>query len=111
MLCFSGTLRAADLLCCVSVGLCAQLIYYAVFQWDFVCSRASLRYLITSIQMLGTLVGACIVGQLADTLGRRHVLYTVYFLMLLTGGAAGFATDWRVYAACRCLFGASFGGQ
>ena len=80
-------------------------------QWDLVCGRDYIRTWIMTCQMAGVLVGACVTGQLADTFGRRYVLYIVYTLLLLAGLASSFVTSWQVYAAVKFFMGAFFGGK
>lgn len=43
------------------------------FQWELICERERIVYLILTIQMAGVLVGAPVFGQLGDTFGRKWV--------------------------------------
>ena len=81
-----------------------------MFQWDLICDRGHLPYTITTIQMVGTLIGACIAGQLADTFGRRRVLYSVYLLLLAVGFFSSFSSSWQMFTVFRFFVGAFFGG-
>jgi len=81
-----------------------------MFQWDLICDRGHLPYTITTIQMVGTLIGACIAGQLADTFGRRRVLYSVYLLLLAVGFFSSFSSSWQMVTVFRFFIGAFFGG-
>ena len=79
-------------------------------QWDLICDQGHVPFAITTIQMVGALIGACIAGQLADMYGRKRVLYAVYFLLLVAGFGSSFSTSWQMYAVFRFFVGAFFGG-
>lgn len=81
-----------------------------VFQWNLVCDRDYVKSLIMTFQMVGVLIGAVIVGQLADMYGRRNVYFAVYTLLLIVSFGSSFASSWQLYAACRAIIGALIGG-
>ena len=84
---------------------------FSLSQWDLICDRGHLRFTITTIQMVGTLIGACVTGQLADMYGRRRVLYTVYILLLAAGLGSAFSSSWQMFTIFRFFVGAFFGGM
>lgn len=101
--------------CTESNSVCMGIEYTSDFtsivsEWDLICDRGHLRFTITTIQMVGTLIGACIAGQLADTFGRRRVLYSVYLLLLVTGLLSSFSSSWQMFTVFRFFVGAFFGG-
>lgn len=81
-----------------------------VFQWNLVCDRDYVKSLIMTFQMVGVLIGAVIVGQLADMYGRRNIYFAVYTLLLIVSFGSSFASSWQLYAACRAIIGALIGG-
>ena len=64
---------------------------------------------ITTLQMIGVLVGCFIAGQLADWIGRKWV----YFLSLVSFPVlniiAYFSVSWEMYAVLRLLLGVMLG--
>ena len=89
----------------------ALLPVHSTFQWNLMCGLDFVPSLITTVQMVGVLLGACIIGQLADTYGRRHIFYAVYTLMLVSGLVSAFSSCWQMYLAFRFLIGTFFGGK
>lgn len=61
--------------------------------------------------MVGVLVGAVVIGQLADMYGRRNIYFVVYALLLLVCFGSSFSNSWQLYAACRAVIGALIGGR
>ena len=61
--------------------------------------------------MVGLLVGASVAGQLADTFGRKGVLYSFLFFLSAFGTGCSFAPVWEVYAALRFFVGVCIGGE
>ena len=88
------------------------LIMVCIFcsQWGLLCQEY-VTSLITSVQMVGVLIGACITGQLADTFGRRRILYAVYTLMLISVFLSAFSNSWQLYMVMRFFVGLFFGGM
>ena len=75
------------------------------------CGRQYVGSLITTVQMVGVLLGACVTGQLADSFGRRRVLFAVYALLQISSLASSFANSWQLYTVFRFFIGAFFGGE
>uniref|UniRef100_A0A5S6R1F8 Major facilitator superfamily (MFS) profile domain-containing protein n=1 Tax=Trichuris muris TaxID=70415 RepID=A0A5S6R1F8_TRIMR len=44
-----------------------------VYEWNLLCSRRSIVYLMMTIQMAGLLVGSPLIAQMADSCGRKPV--------------------------------------
>ncbi|CAH1796783.1 unnamed protein product [Owenia fusiformis] len=112
----SGNMTYAETGACSSDGSICQSVQYSkdytsvVSEWGLICNQDYVSDLITTVQMVGVLVGACITGQLADTFGRRKIFYIIYALLLGVGFASSFANSWQLYAACRFFVGGLIGG-
>ncbi|KAI0220240.1 Organic cation transporter protein [Lamellibrachia satsuma] len=109
------TMKYTENSCTESNTVCTGIEYTSNFtsivsEWDLICDRGHLRFTITTIQMVGTLIGACVTGQLADMYGRRRVLYTVYVLLLAAGLGSAFSSSWQMFTIFRFFVGAFFGG-
>ncbi|XP_061172657.1 organic cation transporter-like protein [Saccostrea echinata] len=80
-----------------------------VSEWSLVCDRMKIPSTITTIQMCGLLVGALLMGQLADIFGRRKLLYIAYSLLLAFSLGSAFANSWQLFAAFRFFIGGLVG--
>ena len=61
--------------------------------------------------MCGLLVGAVIMGQLADIFGRRKLLYIAYSLLLAVSLGSAFASSWQLFTAFRFFIGGLVGSE
>lgn len=61
--------------------------------------------------MCGLLVGALVMGQLADIFGRRRLLYLAYSLLLAISLGSAFANSWQLFAVFRFFIGALVGSK
>lgn len=82
-----------------------------VTEWNLVCGNSYVSDLVTTLQMVGLLLGATATGQLADLYGRRRLLFITYALMLVATFGSGWANSWQLYAALRTVVGAAIGGH
>ncbi|XP_067666322.1 organic cation transporter protein-like [Haliotis asinina] len=101
--------------CLPSGELCQGMMFSEEFtsilsEWGLMCSLSYIPNLITSLQMVGVLVGAVITGQLADMFGRKKMLFVEYALLLVVWFASAFANSWELYASLRFILGALVGG-
>jgi OCT family organic cation transporter-like MFS transporter 4/5 len=85
--------------------------YSIVAEWELVCDREHILYLIMTIQMAGVLVGAPIFGQVADSFGRKWSLFIVVAGILIAGGASAAAPSWEIYAVFSFIVGFFCGGS
>ncbi|XP_048736438.1 organic cation transporter protein-like isoform X2 [Ostrea edulis] len=97
----SGDLRPGVMFC--------EDIQSIVSEWSLVCNMDWVPSTITTIQMCGLLVGALVMGQLADIFGRRKLLYIAYSLLLAFSLGSAFANSWQLFAAFRFFIGALVG--
>lgn len=81
------------------------------YQWSLVCDREWIPGTITTIQMCGLLVGALVMGQLADIFGRRRLLYLAYSLLLAVSLGSAFVNSWQLFAVFRFFIGALVGSK
>uniref|UniRef100_A0A8C6VQK2 Uncharacterized protein n=1 Tax=Naja naja TaxID=35670 RepID=A0A8C6VQK2_NAJNA len=76
-----------------------------ISEWDLVCDRRKLREMAQSIYMGGVLVGALVLGGLADRFGRRALTIWSFFQMAVTGTCAAFSPNYASYCFFRFLTG------
>ena len=102
--------------CCVSDGsICNGAQFTTNFtsiatEWNLLCGQAYKNELTQSIFMAGTLIGAPLIGGLADKHGRKPLWVISYFL---NGGLAilsGLSPSYRMFVALRFLVGIFAGG-
>ncbi|XP_058016062.1 solute carrier family 22 member 6-A-like [Ahaetulla prasina] len=81
-----------------------------ISEWDLVCDRRKLREMAQSIYMAGVLIGALVLGGLADRFGRRALTIWSFFQMAVTGTCAAFSPNYASYCFFRFLTGMALSG-
>uniref|UniRef100_UPI00358E0ADF solute carrier family 22 member 6-like n=1 Tax=Myxine glutinosa TaxID=7769 RepID=UPI00358E0ADF len=81
-----------------------------VTEWDLVCEEKVMKQMAQSVYMAGLLVGAIILGGLADKFGRRTILLISYLGLAVSGCCAAFAPSMAVYTAARFFDGMFMSG-
>jgi AAHS family benzoate transporter-like MFS transporter len=66
---------------------------------------------IASAASLGTLIGALILGPMADRVGRKRIILGTVVLSCASMAAAGLSRDFTSFAIARLIFGVANGGM
>jgi len=85
-------------------------MYTIVSEWNLICDKKWIPSAISTTQMVGVLVGAAIIGQLGDLIGRQKSVFLVYTMDLLFTFVQGFSSSWQMMIVCVFFIGFSLGG-
>ncbi|OXA36584.1 Organic cation transporter protein [Folsomia candida] len=91
-------------------GILRPMGHHYTSVWSLVGSKAWVSDLVTSVQMLGSMTGALLASQFAESFGRKKAHFGLCFLMGGFGFASGWAPDPYSYAATRFVAGFAVGG-
>ncbi|XP_062892309.1 solute carrier family 22 member 6-A-like isoform X2 [Mobula hypostoma] len=80
------------------------------WEWDLVCDRKSLKRMVQSIYMAGLLIGASVLGRLADKYGRQTLLLWSHFLVAVSGTCGAFSSSFPLFCFWRFLLGFGLSG-
>ncbi|KAJ6654224.1 hypothetical protein lerEdw1_007321 [Lerista edwardsae] len=81
-----------------------------ITEWDLVCDLRKLREMAQSIYMLGVLLGALVLGGLADRYGRKAIIMWSFLQMSVTGTCAAFSPNYVSFCVFRFLSGMALSG-
>ncbi|XP_023347370.1 organic cation transporter-like protein [Eurytemora carolleeae] len=88
------------------VSVCTNLTYSErtiVAEWDLVCDRNWMGKATMSTLMLGFLIGAIVLGALADKIGRKSSLLITLCGVLVCNGISAITTEYSVYVFARFM--------
>ncbi|XP_057300027.1 solute carrier family 22 member 7-like isoform X1 [Hydractinia symbiolongicarpus] len=85
-------------------------MFTIVSEWSLVCSRDWIPTVITTVQMVGVLLGAGIMGPLGDLIGRKRSVLLVYVVDLVLILLIGLSVNWHMMAVVILFLGFSLGG-
>nr|KAG5691451.1 hypothetical protein BaRGS_017294 [Batillaria attramentaria] len=80
-----------------------------VNEWSLVCDLSNVKPLMTSLQMVGVLVGAFVGGQAADMFGRRVTVYMTSLCHVIASLIAAFSVTWQMFMVMRVMIGITLG--
>ena len=100
--------------CDINGTACTAFKFYGlentiVSEWNLVCDQKSFKNVITSVQMVGVLMGSLLSGQIAGILGRKKILYSFILVHIILNFLAIFSNSWVLFAIMRCLIGICIG--
>ena len=75
----------------------------------FDLSKFELGFTVASA-LIGTIIGALVIGKLSDRYGRRYVLFILAVLYFISALGSGFAWDWYSFLIFRLIGGLGVGG-
>ncbi|RUS80346.1 hypothetical protein EGW08_011885 [Elysia chlorotica] len=78
-------------------------------EWSLVCDQTWALDVILTVQIVGVMLGAYIIGHLGDCLGRRGSLYGMVALHCVANLLAVFSPSWEFFAAVRFFIGIAVG--
>lgn len=79
-------------------------------EWGLVCDQAYKVEALQSFYMLGTLFGSPVLGNLADSYGRKPVYMVCYIGTCLSALISAFATSYDMFMILRLVTGFFVGG-
>ncbi|XP_072887478.1 solute carrier family 22 member 6-A-like isoform X1 [Hemitrygon akajei] len=88
----------------------AQFRSTIVTEWDLVCEWKSLKRMVQSIYMMGLMIGASVMGRMADKYGRRTILLWSSFQLAVCGTCGMLSPSLTLFCFWRFLCGTAMAG-
>ena len=107
--------KSLESCCSVDGSICNGAEFITNFtsiatEWNLLCGQTYKNELTQSIFMAGTLVGAPLIGGLADKHGRKPLWVSTYFLSGALAFLSGLSPSYYVFVTLRFLVGIFAGG-
>ena len=81
-----------------------------VTEWSLVCDQGWALNVIFTVQMVGVVLGAYLIGHLGDSVGQRASLYGMVKFYACVNVLAAACTSWEMFAFVRFFIGIAVGG-
>lgn len=88
-----------------NLTIASRQFFSIVEEWQLYCDRAYVPNLITTIQMIGSLVGSQFCGYLSDHYGRKLIFLVTFVGLSLSGSLSVLSPNWHVMAIFRGAIG------
>ncbi|CAG7724543.1 unnamed protein product, partial [Allacma fusca] len=107
----NGTNVSASSICsCTTEALARNPESSIVAEWNLICGSSWIPHTITSLQMIGMVLGNIYTSQLSDWYGRRYCFMGIILQMAFGSVLSAIAPNPYVYAAARFVCGAGYSG-
>lgn len=105
----------SDKMCTDDGSICSNARFISNFtslagEWGLVCGQAYKVEALQSFYMFGNLLGAPVLGSLADSYGRKPVYMVCYIGTCATALISAFATSYNMFMILRFITGFFVGG-
>lgn len=80
------------------------------FQWDLICDKDNIAYIITTIQMTGLFIAGITSGHVSDGIGRKPSFFLSILIMVVFNIACALSVSWQMFAIMRFFLGIGIGG-
>jgi len=110
----NGTLYVNRLKDCSPLGINDSIVYDNTYtitaEWDLICGLDYIPTWIKTSQMVGVMVGAGVLGQLGDWIGRQKCSWFAFTLSVVFILIQAFSANWIMMLVCAFVVGIGLGG-